>query len=98
MEGDGEAVRLVTQPLQQVQRIGTTPQTDRVGRARPVDLLELLGQGSQLDLPVEAELAPDPLGDMQLPLSPVDQEEVGAIREAPGPPALAGSVAPPSAR
>ena len=48
VEGDGEAVRLVPDPLEQVEGIGPTPQADGFGRAGAVDLLELLGQRGQL--------------------------------------------------
>ncbi len=63
-------------------------QADRVGRAGPVHLLELLGQRGQLDLVLEPELAHHPLGHVQLPLAAVDEEQVGPVGEAPGPPAL----------
>ena len=88
VERDGEAVRLVAEPLEQVEGLRAPAQADRLGIAGPVDLLELLGQGGQLDLVFEPELTDDPLGHVQLPLAPVDQQQVGAVGEAPRP--LAG--------
>jgi hypothetical protein len=50
---DGEAVALVSQPLQQVQRLGLPREAHRIGLAREVHLLELLGQRRHRDLVVE---------------------------------------------
>ena len=57
-------------------------QADRVGRARPVHLLELLGQRGQRDLAVEPQLAHHPLRHAELPLAAVDQQQVGRVGEA----------------
>src|SRR6516165_3139436 len=79
VERDGEAVRLVAHPLQEVQRVGAAPQADRVGRPSAVDLLELLGQRRQLDLALEPELAQNTLGHAELALAAVDEQEVGPV-------------------
>ena len=56
VEGDGEAVRLVADPLEQVEGLRAAAQADGVGRSRAVDLLELLGQRGQLDLARQPQL------------------------------------------
>ena len=96
MEGDGEAVCLVAQALQQVEGIGAPAQTHGIGRSGPVDLLELLGQRGQLDLALEPQLAHDPLGHAELALAAVDEEQVGPVGEAAG--VRSAPRAPPSAR
>ena len=93
VERDGEAVRLVAHPLQEVERVRAAAQAHRVRRARPVDLLELLGQRRQLDLVLEPELAHHPLGHAELALAAVDQRagwagrRSGAAARPPAPPA-----------
>ena len=85
VEGVGEAVGLVADPLQQEQRLGLAGDVDRVGPAGHVDLLEPLGQRRDRDLLVEAEVAHDPLGHGQLALAAVDQQQLRRVGEPPGP-------------
>ena len=47
---DGEAVGLVADPLQQVERLGVARDADRLGDARHVHLFEPLGQDGDRDL------------------------------------------------
>src|SRR5438270_12144639 len=44
VEGDGKAVRLVPEPLDEEQRLGIERESQRVALARPEELLVLLGQ------------------------------------------------------
>ena len=87
MEGDGEAVRLVADPLEEVEGLGPPRDADRLGVPGPVDFLELLGQCGQLDLTGQPESFHHLLPDGQLALAPIDQEKLRWVGEAAaGPP------------
>ena len=74
--GDGEAVRLVAQPLQQVERARGGGQDDRLALPGQEELLALLGQAGQGQV-VQAELVEDLAGRADLALAAVDDDEVG---------------------
>ena len=93
VEGDGEPVGLVTDPLEEVEGVGPSPQADGLGRAGAVDLLELLGQRRQLDLVRSSPSSSTTRSATpSWPLPAVDQQEVGPVGEAAG---AARSVAAP---
>src|SRR5664280_1196144 len=81
--GDGEAVGLVPQPLQEVQRLGLAWQAHRLGRARQVHLLETLGQGGDGHPLGQAQVVEDPHADVELPEATVHQEELRRVGEPP---------------
>jgi hypothetical protein len=74
--GDREAVRLVADPLHEVERRRRRRQDDRIGPAGHEELLALLGQPGDRDL-VEAQLAQDGEIGRQLALAAVDEDQVG---------------------
>src|ERR1700728_829509 len=77
VEGDGEAVGLVADPLQEVEGLGAARDADGVAQARAEHLFELLGQRRQLDLAGEAQLVEDPDPDPELSLAAVQHEQLG---------------------
>ena len=85
--GDGEAVGLVPDALEQVQRLGTPRDPHGVGGARQVDLLEALGQRRRRDLLVEPQVLEDPHRHVELALAPVHQQQLRRVTE------LAGALA-----
>ena len=82
MVGDGEAVRLVADALQQVEALAGARQDDRVVLTGQPDLLQPLGQPDQRDV-VHAELVQRGLGGRDLGLAAVDHDELRGVREAP---------------
>ena len=87
MVGDGEAVGLVPDLLQQVQGLRGPGDAQRVGPAGEVHLLELLGQGGHRDLLFQPQLFEDPQGHVELTLAAVDEQQLRRIGE-PAPPVL----------
>ena len=86
--GDGEAVGLVPDALQEVEGLGLPGDANGVGLTREVDLLEALGQGGHRDLVGQAEVLDDLDRHVELALAAVDEQQVGRVGELP-------SVAPP---
>ena len=85
--GDGEAVGLVADPLEEVQGLAGPGDDHRVGRARHVHLLHPLGQRHHGQ--VGAGRGPHRLqGGGQLGPAPVDHDQVGRVGELPPPPVL----------
>ena len=74
--GDGEAMRLVAESLDEVEGRRGRRQEDRFGRAWQEQLLAFLGEPGQRQV-VEAELVEDRLGGAHLALAAVDDDEVG---------------------
>ena len=74
--GDREAMGLVAQALDQVQRGRRRRQQDRVGATGQEQLLAFLGQAGQRDI-VEAELGEDLGRGADLALAAVDDHQVG---------------------
>ena len=81
MEAVGEAVRLVTHPLQQEQCFTPPRQRNRFGVAGQVDLLEPLGQRRHRDLVAQAELVEHLHGHTELALATVDEQELRRVGE-----------------
>ena len=75
--GDREAVRLVADPLQQVEALAGARQDHRVLLAGQPDLLEPLGQPADRHV-VDAELVEGPLGGRDLRRAAVDDDEAAA--------------------
>ena len=80
MVRDGEAVRLVTDLLEQVQGLGVARDAHRLGIAGEIDLLEALGQRRHADV-FEPEVLEHPHRDTELTLAPVDEEQVRRVGE-----------------
>ena len=80
MVRDGEAVGLVADLLQQVERLGVARDAHRIGLAGHVHLLEALGQAGHRDV-LEPHLLEHAHRDAELALAAVDQHEVGRVRE-----------------
>ena len=80
VEGDGEPVRLVAHPLQQVQPLGGARQDRRVLLAGQPDLLQPLGQPDERDV-VDAELVEDRLRRRDLRRAAVDHQQVRRVGE-----------------
>ena len=78
--GDGEAVRLVAHPLQEVEPLAGARQDDRVLLAGQPDLLEPLGQAADRDV-VDAELVERLLGGRDLRRAAVDDDQAGRVGE-----------------
>src|SRR3984957_16135966 len=76
VEGDGEAVGLVAQALDQEAARGTPVQPDAFEPARDEDLLETLGQADHRQ-PLQAERAQGLQGGAQLALASVDHHQIG---------------------
>ena len=81
VEGDGEPVRLVAQPLQQVEALARARQDDRVVLPGQPHLLEALGEADEGDL-LDAELVEHRLRRVDLRQSAVDDDEAGRVGEA----------------
>ena len=82
MIGDRKPVRLIANMTQQQQGLAPCREQGRVRISRLKDLLVFLGEADRLD-PVDLKLSQDGDGDVQLPLSPVNQKEIGKLRELP---------------
>ena len=80
VRGDREPVRLVAQPLQQVEALRAALQDHRVLLPRQPHLLEPLGQPAQRDV-VDAELRHRRRGGRDLRRTAVDDDEVGRVGE-----------------
>src|SRR3984957_8957035 len=78
--GDGEPVRLVPDPLQQVQALAAARQDDRVFLARQPHLFQALGQAAYGHV-VDAEFGQGPRGRGGLQRPAVDHDQVGWIGE-----------------
>src|SRR5690606_27839648 len=85
--GDGEAVRLVADPLQQVERFARARQDHRVRIGGQPDLFQALGQCGHRDIG-DAELGERVRGRVGLRRTAVDEQQVGRVRELLGPPGL----------
>ena len=77
MVGDGEAVRLVADALDEVERLAVARQDDRLALALLEDELELLGEADDGHILVPARPADDLERRRELPLAAVDDDEVG---------------------
>ena len=80
MEGDREAVRLVAQPLQEVEPLARARQDDREVLTRHPDLLEPLGQADDGDVD-DAAVREGPGRRVDLGQPAVDDDEVRAVGE-----------------
>ncbi|SLD45859.1 Uncharacterised protein [Mycobacteroides abscessus subsp. massiliense] len=80
VEGDGEPVRLVTHPLQQVQRLTGARQNHRIRLARNPHLFEPLGQSDHRDVG-DAQLAEFGGGRIDLRRPAIHDEKIGRIGE-----------------
>ena len=76
---DGEPVRLVPDPLEEVQSFGASLQADRIWGAGTKHLFELLGQGGHWDLVGQTQVGHHPFSDPQLSLAAVHEEELGRV-------------------
>lgn len=85
MERVREPVGLVTNALQHEQRLTATSEVDGFTSPGKIDLFEPLGQRCQRDLVLQAERLDDALGDGQLALATVDQQQLRWIGELPRP-------------
>ena len=85
MVGDGKAVGLVADLLEQVQGFGRPRDAHGVGPARQVHLLELLGEGGHRDLLLQPQLLEDPQGDAELTLAAVHEQQLRGVSEATAP-------------
>ena len=81
VERVGEAVRLVADALQHEQRLAAARHLDRVGSAGHVHLLEPLGETGDRDLVGQPERVDDPLGDAELTLAAVDEQQLRRVGE-----------------
>ena len=77
MIGDGEAVRLVANALDEVERLAVARQDDRLTLALLEDELELLGEADDGHIFVAARPADNLERRRELPLAAVDDDEVG---------------------
>ena len=93
VEGDGEPVRLVAHPLEQVEALAGARQDDRVVLPGHPDLLEPLGQADQRHV-LDAELVEHRLGRVDLRQAAVDDDEVGRVGELARPAGDLGSIGP----
>ena len=98
VERVGEPVGLVADALQHEQRLAPPGDLDRLRAAGHVHLLEALGQRGDRDLVVQPELAHDPLGDTELALAAVDEEQLRRVGELARPLARARRPAGPARR
>src|SRR6516162_4661206 len=80
MIGDGEAMGLVSHPLQQVQSLAAARQDDRVLLARQPHFLQALGQAAYGDV-VDAELGQGARRRIGLERPAVDDDQVGRVGE-----------------
>jgi hypothetical protein len=78
--GDGEPVRLVADPLQEVEPLRAPGEDDGVLLAGKPDLLEPLGQAAHRDV-VDAELVEGALGGRDLGRPAVDHDQARRVRE-----------------
>ena len=79
--GDGEAVGLVADPLDQEERGRIAGQDDRIGLVRPEQLLVALGQAEDGNVG-QPRLHQHRVGGAELALPTVDEQQVGERREA----------------
>ena len=80
MVGDREPVRLVPDPLQQVEPLAAARQDDRELLPRQPDLFQALGQPAHGDV-FDAQIAQGPPGRVRLRRAAVDDHQIGRIRE-----------------
>jgi hypothetical protein len=69
-------VRLIAHPLQELQRAALVRQAERLLLARPVDLLEFLGQADRRDV-AQPQLLQLHARRAKLAFAAVDEDEVG---------------------
>ena len=76
---DGKPVRLIPDPLEEVQGFGAPLQADRIWGTGTKHLLKLLGKGSHWDPVGQTQVSHHPLGDPQLSLAAVHEEQLGRV-------------------
>ena len=74
-------MRLVAEPLQQIERLALPWDLDGLALTRHIDLFEALRERRHRDLVLETELVHDPLRHAELPLASVDEEQLRRIGE-----------------
>ena len=83
MVGDGESVRLVTHPLQQIQALAVARHDDRVRLGGHPHLFQPLGQADHRDVG-DAELLEHGAGRIDLGRTAVDDVQIGRVGEPAG--------------
>src|SRR3989304_159160 len=83
MLGEGETVGLVPDALHQMEPVRPPRQNHRGGQARAEDLFMPLGQSDNRHSLAQAERLEHQHGPAQLPLSPIDDQEIRKAAKSP---------------